>query len=229
MSVGGLPEREDRKAYVRFKVVPVEDKAASLAAGHYVAKNVEFALITPPYTKDVVEKKVDAWISQLQLDVRSGRYPQAWLDENLKYLDAWRKGQELPPNGTAIRGWSMISPAQQETLIHMSILTVEDLAGVNDEGARRIGMGSLDLKNKAKAWLAQRADKGPLTIEMAAVKAENAQLKASLATMQEQVTALAQQVAQGSLAPVLKTPAPQPTISANDILSEGDTDDDPLG
>lgn len=225
-SVGGLPEREERKAYVRFKRVPVEDKQASLKAGHYVAKDVEYVMITPPYTKEVVEKKVDAWIAQLEIDVQNHRYPKEWLEDNRKQVAAFRAGQELPLIGEPIRGWSVISPATQENLIRMSILTVEDLAGVNDEGARRIGMGSLDLKTKAKAWLAQRNDKGPLTIKIAAVEAENEHLKASLASMKVQMDEMSRLIANiptQSVASAL--PAPKRAIGLNDILPDGEPED----
>ena len=228
MSVGGLPEREDRPALVRFKKEAVEDKAATLKEGHYVAKDVDYALITPPYSKDVVVQKVTTWLEQMEVNVRNGRFPQQWLEDYRKQYQAWQNGQELPPNGTPIRGWPVISPAQMEMLLHINILTVEDLAGINDQGARSIGMGSLDLKNKARAWLAQRSDKGPLTVEIASVKAENAVLKSSNETMQAQLAALTRRLdamaTQAPAAPIAL--APQPAIGVDDILPDGDSDSD---
>ena len=55
MSVGELISREERPAYVRFERRPMEDKAASIREGRYVAKDVDFALVTPPYSNDCVE------------------------------------------------------------------------------------------------------------------------------------------------------------------------------
>jgi hypothetical protein len=220
--VGGLPERTDRKAYVRFELVPAEDKPASLLAGRYIAKDVEFALTSPPYSKDVVRQKVTTWLTTMEDNVRNDRLPRQWQDEYLADLAAWRKGQDIPLQGTAIRGWGVISPAQQENLIRINILTVEDLAGINDEGARRIGMGSLDLKNKAVAWLAQLTDKGPLTQEIASVKQENATLKASLATLEEQVKALVAANAVPAVTLTAPVKAPKFKISKNDILPDGE-------
>lgn len=193
-AVGELLERKDRPAYVRFVRRPVEDKAASLAAGHYIAKDVDWALITPPYSKDVVELKVEAWLKNLVLDVQNDRLPKAWADSYRDAYDKWKRGEEMPLNGTAIRGWGMIGPAQQETLVRMNILTVEDLAAVNDEGIRRIGMGAIDLKNKATAWIQQNKDRGPLVQEVAAVKAENAALRVSVQGLTDQVERLMQQL-----------------------------------
>lgn len=185
-----LSERAERPAYVRFKRIAIEDKAATLAAGHYVGKDVDFALITPPYSRDVIEVKIPQWKLNMEMDVRNERMPKKWMDDYLYAYQAWLNGQEIPLNGTPIRGWGVISPAQQETLIRMTILTVEDLAAVNDEGIRRIGMGGTDLKHKAKAWLAQLGDKGPLTIQMSALQQENENLKGELATIREQMKQL---------------------------------------
>jgi len=87
-TVGDVNSREDRPAYVRFEIVPVEDKAASEAAGHYVGRDVEYALITPPYSKDIFKIKVPQWKVNMKQDVANGRLPEAWMD---KYLDAYAK------------------------------------------------------------------------------------------------------------------------------------------
>jgi len=190
MSVGLLPERKERPAYVRFERVAVEDKRASLQAGRYVGKDVDFALVTPPYSKDIFKAKVVDWFQQLEKDMNDGRVPSEWVEAYRKQYQNWQNGQETPPNGTAIRGWGMISPAKTEALVRMNILTVEDLAGINDEGIKRIGMGGMELKNKARAWIAQVSDKGPLTQEVSALKEENDQLKRSIESLTKAVESL---------------------------------------
>ena len=215
-AIGQVLNRSDRPAYVRFERRPMEDRKATLEQGRYICKDVDFALITPPYSKDCVEKKVLAWFLELEMKVRNGRMPADWKDMYMKSYDSWKNGQEIPLNGTPIKGWGVISPAQQEMLIHINIRTVEDLAGVNDEGKARIGMGALDLKNKAIAWLAQLNDKGPLTQEMALLKNENAQLKGSLDALTEQVRKM--QLQQSN--PLTSVPhIEQNTITAWDILA----------
>jgi hypothetical protein len=216
--VGSISERSDRPAYVRFVRKAEEDKAASLAHNRYIAKDVDFALITPPYSRDVVEVKVEQWLINNDSDVRNGRIPQEWADKWKDAYEKFKNGQEQPLNGTAIRGWGVISPAQQETLIRMNIMTVEDLAGINDEGLRRIGMGSMDMKNKAQAWIKQLQDKGPLTMENAALKNEVEQLKGSLESLKRQVEQMQAQSAQVVHQPALVVRNEE--IAADDILPE---------
>ena len=214
-SVADVMERKERPAYVRFETRAIEDKAASLKEGHYVGKDVDYALVTPPYSKDVIIFKVDQWLQQLDVDLRNDRIPKAWVDRYREEYQAWKRGQQLPLRGTPIKGWGVISPAQQETLIRMNVLTVEDLAAMNAEGIGRIGMGGITMKDKAAAWLSQVQDKGPLTQEIAAVKARNRELEASVETLSKQVEKLAAMVGQ-PVAVVEK----EAEISAADLLEE---------
>lgn len=206
-----MVERKERPAYVTFHRVPVEDKNRSAAAGYYVAMDVDYVHITPSGTKDVMKFKVPQWFDNMKRDVAMGRMPQQWVDDYKKAYEAWKNGQELPLNGTPIKGWGVISPAQQETLIGLRVLTVEDLASITDEGIRRLGMGAVDLKNKAKAWLSQMDDKGPLTMKVAALEQENAVLRGSVETLERQVASL---MAQNGVVP------PAAGISAGDILDD---------
>lgn len=199
VAVGGVRDQEDRPAYVRFETRVVEDRKATLAAGRFVGVDVEYVITTPPYSKDEVERLVGVrgnredmgtWFNKMDADVAAGRFPAEWRDANVKKYEAWKQGLALPLSGTPIKGWSVISPAQQANLIAMQIFTVEDLAQINDEGMRRIPMQGLEFKNKAKAWLAQAQDKGPLTIAMAALQKTNENQATELTTLKEQVEAL---------------------------------------
>lgn len=205
-----LEQKAERPAYVRFVRRAVEDRQASAVQGKYIAKDVDYALITPPYSRDVVELKVSQWLSNLDADQRNGRIPQEWVERYKKTHEAWKNGQELPPVGTPVRGWGVISPAQQEMLIKINILTVEDLAGVNDEGARRIGMGAVELKHRANVWLKNLADKGPLTLEVAALRTENEQLRASLNSLTDKLDQVLSQRPQ----------AVTQTIGARDLIED---------
>ena len=220
-SVGELVDRKDRPAYVKFKRVAVENKIASQDLGRYVGADVDMAYITPPYSKDVFVCKVKDWFPTLMNDVRNGRIPEEWVEKYKEAYDRWKKGEEMPLKGTPIRGWGVVSPSQQEMLISISVLTVEDLADMNDEGLHRVGMGAIELKNKAKAWLAQLADKGPITQEMAALKSENSVLQSSVQTLTRQVQELMSAVKMQNAGQTYEAPAEG--IAASDIID--DTED----
>ena len=218
MSVNDLVNREERPAYVQFERRAIEDKPASIKEGRYIAKDVDYALITPAYSKDCMEQKVDQWLSNVERNLRDGRIPQTWADQWKESLKRWKEGQEMPLNGTPIKGWGVISPAQQATLIGINCRTVEDLAAINDEGIRRVGMGAIELRDKAKNWLASMNDHGAISVKMAAMEQENRILKASLETMAKQVDALRTMIPQ-SPEYVSRETAP---ITAADILEDSE-------
>lgn len=190
MSVGDLITHEERPPYVRFERQVVEDKAASLIAGRYVGRDVDFVFVTPPGSKDEMVAKVDRWFENTERNVRDGRTNSTWLDLWKDGYKRWKNGQEVPLNGSAIRGWGLISPAQQETLIRLQIRTIEDLSALNDEGLHRIGMGALELKNKAKSWLQANKDHGPLVSKLTSIEQENRILQSQVETLGAQVAAL---------------------------------------
>ncbi|MGZ5029077.1 MAG: hypothetical protein ACXWAT_00570 [Methylobacter sp.] len=175
---------------VRFERVAEEDKAASVAAGHYVARDVDYALVTPPYSKDVMKNRLPAWLDQLAIDANAGRVPNEWVSKVKQAYEFFKNGQEIPLDGIPIKGWGIISPAQQETLIRLNILTVESLAGANHEGLNRIGMGALELKNKAEAWLKSLKKSGGVAIENAELKKKVEAQDATIALLEEKLNEL---------------------------------------
>lgn len=190
MSVNDITDRQERPPYVVFEVRTVEDKKEGLRLGRYVARDVDYALVTPAYTKDCVVNTVDRFFLNAESNAKNNRIPNEWLEAWRKMYAAWKNGQEMPLDGTPIKGWGVISPAQQEMLIRMSVHTVEDLAGINDEGMRRYGMGGLDLKNKAKNWLASIKDHGPTTMKLSALEKENENLTVELNSLKEKMDKL---------------------------------------
>lgn len=223
MAVGDLVEREERPAYVRFEVRAIENKVESLKQGIYVADDVIYALVTPPYSKDCFEQEVNKWLENQRINVKNQRIPQKYLDFWTESYEAFKKGQESPLDGTSVKDWSSISPAQVKMLLAAKMYTIEDLAASNDEGLRRLGMGGLDLRNKAKNWLQAASDHGPLTAQVTSLQTENGQLKGTIDSLQGQIAALTQQV--GNIAQAnLMQQGSEGNITAEDILEEVTTE-----
>lgn len=175
--------KEERPAWVQFETRTQERVNAN---GERVSVDVDYALVTPPYSKDCVDLIASEWIAQLGIDAKAGRIPDQWANGYKEKYKAWKSGQELPVDGTPLKGWSLLSPAQLKNLIAAGMRSVEDVAGMNDEGMRGYGMGALDLRNKAEAYL--KAQSGP-----AKLAAETAALKANVKTLEEQNQLLREQ------------------------------------
>ena len=220
MAVNDLVDRDDRPAYVKFERVAVEDKAATLAAGRSVSKDVDYALITPPYSKDCVRLKIQRWRDTNRYEAKMGRLPQKWLEQWEQMYEAFQNGQEIPLNGTPIKEWSAISPAQIKNLIAIGIYTVEDLAQANAQGMQRIGMGANGLKRTAVNWLASADDNGKVALRITQLETEKERNDLTIESLTEKVEKLSAQLEARVNEQAPTQEVPRETISMEDIMEE---------
>jgi hypothetical protein len=165
-----------RPPHIRFVKRAVEDRNASLEAGHMVHRDQDYVILTPQGSRDSVEKPVADWLANCVTQVREERMPAEWAEKFHASYDHWKRGEELPVDGTALANWPAITPGELQSCKNIHILTVEDLSVANDEAIRRLGMGGLELKKRAKTYLEAAAGPGKI---VAANEALKAQLKAS--------------------------------------------------
>lgn len=188
--------QEAKPPYVTFENRPVEDRAASIAAGHYVAHDVTYAIITPQGSKDRIEKIAEEWLRDLETAVREDRFPAEWLRAYKNLFSDWKAGREIPAEGTPILTWPAISRSQADACLNMNIRTVEDLANANESALSGIGMGARALKERAIAWLQSANDTGKVAQELEQLRTENAQQKVTIESMSEAVRKLEAKIAE---------------------------------
>ena len=167
-----ISQMDERPPYVMFEIRTVEDRDASIREGRYIAKGVNYVIVTAAGAKDTVERIADEWIADINRKAMS--IPPRFNPQHAKHFanmyTAWKEGNELPEVGTPIKGWSVISPSEQENIISANIRTVEDLANISESGLERMGMGARNLKNKAIAWMASANDQGKVVSQLAALQ-----------------------------------------------------------
>ena len=181
----------ERPPYVVFEMRSVEDRAATLAADDGLPKmrDVPFAIITPPGSKDQIERNAEDWFAEKRTHVQSGRWPAAWHQAFKEAFEAWKKDEEPPVNGMSIREWNLLTKTQFESLRAIRVMTVEDVAAMNEEAIARLGMGGRALKQKAVEFLQTAKDIGASAGRIAAMQAELDTLKA---TTESQALVIAQ-------------------------------------
>ncbi len=185
-----MTQIQDMPPYVEFVKRAVEDRSQEVVRGAYGFRDIHIAKITRPGQKDTVERLAEEWLADLWKQSRDGRIPTSWAEGFEKKFQAWQTGQEIPADGTPIRGWALLSPAQQEIIVSKGIRSVEDLAACSEEAIRGIGMGAVEFRNKARAWVEQYKDKGAVAAQVATLQRDNEALKETLAQLREQLDAL---------------------------------------
>lgn len=181
---------KERPAYVSFERRAVEDREASLRDGRYTTKDEDFVLITPPGTKDRIERNVQEWLKQLAEQVQQERLPAEFQRMYKNAYDTWKESGEAPLNGTYVKNCPIFSPSQIDNLLRANIKTVEDLANANEEMIARLGMGGRALKSQAETWLTSAKDVGAVASQLEALKIQNEELKVTNEALSAQVKEL---------------------------------------
>jgi len=184
MSLTDLVDRKEIAPFISFERKAVEDKEKSLKYGRYIAKDMDFVTIHSPYSRDTVIYKIDRWLSDSEEKVSRGTLKSEWFEDWKRKHGIWLSRQATPTSGTPVRGWGVISPAQQETIINMDILTVEDI--IRSDKLHLIE-GGKDIKQKAVTWLQALNDRGPLVQKLAELTAENERLKATVKSLEDKL------------------------------------------
>lgn len=213
---------EIKPPYVMFENRSVEDRSGAIT-GKPQFKDVAFAIITPAGSRDRIEKIAEEWLTQIR-NQPEDRFPSAWARHYHQAFEAWKTGQEIPVDGTALRNWPVLTPAQVKNLTGLNVLTVEQLAQANEETIHRMGMGARDLVQKARDFLSAASGPSKLVGEMSALRVKleqeqqsNQVLRESLAALEAQVRSLSSMVASVQVAGVPQSSA---GISSADLLSD---------
>lgn len=170
-------QEKGTRPHVRFETRPIEDRAASVTAGHKVYKDVDWVIITPAGGKDVREDVADAWLDKIEGQAQNGMYDYEWAKDFRKMFEMYKDGKEMPEDGTPLRMCTtLFSPAEIQNCLAINIRTLESLAQANEEALGRIGMGARALKTRAQEAL-KTGDGKESAMKVEALTLENESLK----------------------------------------------------
>lgn len=184
------PLEDGRPPFVQFEMRGVEDRARSIEAGSYIEVEVPHVLVQQLGSREQHVQVADDWFKQLQVDVNNKRLSPKWLEGWKIMYENFKQGETTPVNGTSLKMFPVIRPAQMKQCFEMGVFTVEDLAGLNSEGWARLGIGGQTLSQKAKDWLSSASDKGTLVSKLEEAVTENTGLKDRVEALQDQLEAL---------------------------------------
>lgn len=201
---------EIRPPFVSFEMRAVEDRNASIAAGHLILRDVPFICLVPHGSegRTRIEQQYDEWLSQIKGargDVQAagagsdtpvmsaGRFPSSWVERIEKAFAAWKAGVTLEIEGMPLRNWPVITKSQLANCEGLHLYAIEDLATASDDTIDRLGMGGRALQERARDWLkAIKLDAAPLTAELDQLRARVADLEAERDELKAQLKAYAE-------------------------------------
>jgi len=155
----------DARLFVTFYSRPIKAGALSEAAGRPIFQDIEHVRIMVPGDKTTI---IDVAVEE----EHRMRFPAQY--------EKFRKQLSQAPDGTPLEQWPQLVGSQVMELKALGILNVEQLAELSDASLQKF-MGGFELKRKAVAFLAVAKD----TAEAQKFATENAELKGTLAELQE--------------------------------------------
>lgn len=192
------PELQPRP-YLRLEFRPTDVVGRN---GEVEVKDILWALVMSPGSKDVLERPANEWLDSLDRHAKASRIPSTWPREYRAACEEWVKTQQLPTFGTPIKTWPPLTAAQRVTLSRANIHTVEDLAGAPEDVRARIGIGSEGLVSMARKWLASSGEASAMARQVETLSRDNAELVERNAALQSEVASLTMRLAQATSAAV---------------------------
>jgi len=180
-------QEERHGFYVEFELRPEEDREETIAQGMPVFKDVEFAMITMPGGGLVVDKPINEALLHEWKNGDNRRKPPSPFA--YRAYEAWKEGREAPVNGTDLKNWPGVTPAQLKTCQNATVRTIEDLAEANADTIRKLGMGGVAMMEKAKAYLAS-ANQNKTSEEVSALMVKLDALSDTVKRKDEQISDL---------------------------------------
>lgn len=187
--------RQEVMPHVRFEQKDWgRNEDASRTSGVHVPNRSTFIIITSHGSKDCSEHLVEEWLPRKRDESSRGNYNLAWVEFFEKQYEAWKKGHELPREGTAILTWPVASQEQNARLRALGYQVVEDVAALPDGSLGQLGLDGRELRDMARAWLQEGKDKGVNTRLIAEQSVQIDTLQQQIERLLGEVEALKSQV-----------------------------------
>lgn len=159
--------------FATFYMDAIELKFESQKQGRPIFKDV-------PHIKIIIPGDGNNIIERVAKDHDKQRFPEAW-----KRFEA---GEQAQQTGTPLEKWPQIQRSQVKEAKYFEVHTVEALAALADSHCQRMGMGFMELRNKAKAYLELAQNTAAATAQAAELeqtRREMADLRAQIAELSE--------------------------------------------
>lgn len=104
-----------------------------------------------------------------------------------RQYERFRKGLKDVIDGSPLSQWPPVNKSQVKEMAYFEIQSVEQLAELSDSTCKKMGMGYMELRGKARAWLLAAKD-GAIVVKQAV---ENERLQSEIEMLKEQIAQLA--------------------------------------
>lgn len=175
----------DDKLVALFKTISEKDEAESKKAGRPIFRDVEAVEIRSPGDRLRVGVYPAHSFSHWEVDRESGEQRQVTYAERFSaQYRAFKERRHQVQSGTPLEELPFLTQAKRSELKALSIYTAEQLAALDGQNLKTLGMGGRELKNQAQAYL----DAASGSANAVRIAAENAALRERIAALEAEVS-----------------------------------------
>ena len=143
MALQHKPQLDDSKLRVKFYTEQVLMGLKTEEAG--------FPVFEPfPYVSILVPGDVGNEVCRKATEADKERFLPLWLQ--------YEANQDQTVQGTSLDAWPFLNDTHKHQLRYLGFTSVEQIAGASDTQLQRIGMGAVEMRTKASAFLAAQKD-----------------------------------------------------------------------
>lgn len=173
-----------------------------VGADRAVHENIDYILIQIPGDKDCVPHRPatfcagrerlndrEAWDAPCRAPTDQNGKPRLSECDVHRFLDEWKRykaGSAQQTEGASLKDLPGMDPATLDDLAYFKVVTIEQLAGLNDSNVGAF----FDLRQRARDWLAASKKADTAATVRAELEAEKQAAKAREAAMQKQIDEL---------------------------------------
>lgn len=157
--------------FVQFYTDSVEIKVESERMGRPIFKDM-------PHIRKLVPGDSTTVIERVAKKQDMDMFPRQW--------EAYQRQETIGLEGTPLEQWPQITRSQVREAKYFELHTVEQLSELSDHSCQKLGMGFLELRAKARAWLKVAEGSAAYTAQAA----ENQRLKDEMDSLRAQIAEL---------------------------------------
>lgn len=181
-----------------FKNIPLKHGAKSLEAGRPIYEDVEHVELRASGTRNYGVYPATEF-SHWEVNPETGEQTKVTYAERFsRQYRQFKEKQQQTKVGTPLDHAPFLTDARRAELRAQNIYIVEQLAEIDGQELKNLGVGGRDMKNRAIEWLADAKSSAPnlqLQAELEALRARNQILEEDVANMKQRATATEAQFA----------------------------------
>ena len=173
----------DANLVATFRHHPQKNEAKTLAEGRQIFDDLEVVDIRVPGSRDFKTFPALTFARWVTDPITGEQTKQTYAERFSHQYRQWKAQQQQTKSGTPLDHCPFLTEGKRAELRAQNVYTVEQLAAIDGQELKNLGLGGRELKNRASEFIAESKNSAPnlqMAAELEAMRAQNALLAEDL-------------------------------------------------